>query len=1083
MDNGDKNEIPENTETQQPEILQTEPVATEITEQSAGSDNINPSLQNPKSVPTDMETSKSPEDLKSAELRLPVLPEKITTDTEVVDSNVDKKTTPELPTQIPDPKIEEYIQPVQLDPYNIETTEEIMQKFQNALNNNPTDPPKNPENQSNNTEIKETESSAKDSAIPNKLDPDSELRKEKESSKSPQKVNKSKKANLQQSFAEAHGFVNPIKDGNEDDDDEDEAIMDPDNPLMKRVQLALQQQLTSQLERIEQEIKEKEEQYKKAVKKREEIGVDLYNEQQQLARLQAMLESAQDSCNTMGRFREEAERQQKLNSHQYNEESGKLKDHSRRLEQHKQELEKISRTLKQVDLYNEELRSKIQVAKRTTLKAEEDIKKQEIEKKRQDYFIDHLTEQLRLLQERRALYETQYIAQQRETKAALETLQDASTEIEAIQFEKKQLLHQWKSSLLGLQRRDEVLEEVLTQIKKQKDALLNMSGEINGFKLSSRRAQDQNETLTLLLTKLESEVDHLKRSIESILESKEKLKESYSMYAKSLGKTESELAQVIQERQAIQLEVNAIQKATTQITLATQRIESEIADHLQTQLSIEKGTQGSRRDSNKIRSQMHEKESAIAVAQNEIGNIRLETLTVEERLAEIKDDVLEIDKELKEKNELIEKYDVEIRRRNDELGKKQAEVDLLNKKYDQLTAKNQDESVGPLEATIHNLTKSVLSKEKECAQLQQFWLRAQNELVSLTKKSAELADETQDLRMKLTVLTRRKMVVNNQFEMEVKEINQQKRTIRALQNDMVKINALLSKHATIQSALEENNLGLEQEFRAKLKIAEVESVRLENMVDQLKSEKEQALQGLLEAERQMMLWEKKIQLAKETQAALDPNVGATEIREMSAEIHRMKIRYASMMKIQEKMIQEMEKSVYRRESITLRTNTKGKGGGQASLEKHIAELTKKIRQTVNDVNECENDIANIAKSRSRVTQLVNEASESAKLLEERERQLLQEIESKLQTKQLNTTKTLLFQKQVKRLTELNEGKYAFLVKDPEMRIAELEKVKERVRRIRQVIETVQVDYGEEYKVVFQPLNAIAEQIGAPLLTV
>jgi hypothetical protein len=52
------------------------------------------------------------------------------------------------------------------------------------------------------------------------------------------------------------------------------------------------------------------------------------------------------------------------------------------------------------------------------------------------------------------------IAQQKETKAAVETLQDAATEMEAIQFEKRQLLHQWKSSLIGLQRRDEVLQNV-----------------------------------------------------------------------------------------------------------------------------------------------------------------------------------------------------------------------------------------------------------------------------------------------------------------------------------------------------------------------------------------------------------------------------------------------------------------------------------------------------------------------------------------------------------------------------------------------------------------------------------------------
>jgi coiled-coil domain-containing protein 40 len=57
------------------------------------------------------------------------------------------------------------------------------------------------------------------------------------------------------------------------------------------------------------------------------------------------------------------------------------------------------------------------------------------------------------------------MAQEQETKAAVDTLHDAATEMEAIQFEKRQLLHQWKSSLIGLQRRDEVLQSVEKSIQ------------------------------------------------------------------------------------------------------------------------------------------------------------------------------------------------------------------------------------------------------------------------------------------------------------------------------------------------------------------------------------------------------------------------------------------------------------------------------------------------------------------------------------------------------------------------------------------------------------------------------------------
>jgi hypothetical protein len=112
-----------------------------------------------------------------------------------------------------------------------------------------------------------------------------------------------------------------------------------------------------------------------------------------------------------------------------------------------------------------------------------------------------------------------------------------------------------------------------------------------------------------------------------------------------------------------------------------------------------------------------------------------------------------------------------------------------------------------------------------------------------------------------------------------------------------------------------------------------------------------------------MLWEKKIQLAKETQAALDPNIGATEIKEMTLEIHRMKLRLSSMQKLQEKMILEMEKAVHRRDSIATKGKLRGKNQGPGSLQKQIADLTKKVKTTMNDIQEC--DKGNLSFSNSR----------------------------------------------------------------------------------------------------------------------
>jgi predicted RNase H-like nuclease (RuvC/YqgF family) len=88
---------------------------------------------------------------------------------------------------------------------------------------------------------------------------------------------------------------------------------------------------------------------------------------------------------------------------------------------------------------------------------------------------------------------------------------------------------------------------------------------------------------------------------------------------------------------------------------------------------------------------------------------------------------------IREKDKLVERYEIEIRRRNDEIERKQSEVDRLNKKYDSLMSNMKDENMGPLEATIHNLSNEISKKGRECSELQYYWLRSQTELVNLNK--------------------------------------------------------------------------------------------------------------------------------------------------------------------------------------------------------------------------------------------------------------------------------------------------------------------------------------------------------------
>lgn len=68
---------------------------------------------------------------------------------------------------------------------------------------------------------------------------------------------------------------------------------------------------------------------KRVIKKREDVGVELYSLQQQLARLQALLEATEDSSNTMKSYKEEAERKLRFTAERHKEELEKLRSHSK----------------------------------------------------------------------------------------------------------------------------------------------------------------------------------------------------------------------------------------------------------------------------------------------------------------------------------------------------------------------------------------------------------------------------------------------------------------------------------------------------------------------------------------------------------------------------------------------------------------------------------------------------------------------------------------------------------------------------------------------------------------------------------
>ena len=62
-----------------------------------------------------------------------------------------------------------------------------------------------------------------------------------------------------------------------------------------------------------------------------------------------------------------------------------------------------------------------------------------------------------------------------------------------INFQKKQLVQQWKSTLIGMARRDEALQATEDALRKQREQGIAIDQELEGYRKSIRDEEAKNE--------------------------------------------------------------------------------------------------------------------------------------------------------------------------------------------------------------------------------------------------------------------------------------------------------------------------------------------------------------------------------------------------------------------------------------------------------------------------------------------------------------------------------------------------------------------------------------------------------------
>ena len=316
---------------------------------------------------------------------------------------------------------------------------------------------------------------------------------------------------------------------------------------------------------------------------------------------------------------------------------------------------------------------------------------------------------------------------------------------------------------------------------------------------------------------------------------------------------------------------------------------------------------------------IHTKEIEAANIQNELARLKIDAVNTEAHSTQLKERIdIEL-ADLSQKENEIEHIEKGIRRHNDEIEKKMNRVDHLNRKYQKMVKGiNEPEPLGPLEATIKSLSKDADREESEAQGLQRQWLADQTVLVRTISETDSTQEKNAEVNARLNILKQKRLRLIQDIHINEAEVKGVQTSVEGMHSDMSRLNELIGKNTQLLTELTNGNNIMEQEFSHELKELEKESVRMEAQIAEVKAAKRQMLDEIVEVERQVLLWEKKIQMEKETQAAFHDSSEANDIKGMEKEIHRMKHRLEGLKRDQEKMIREMEYAIHKREDISVK---------------------------------------------------------------------------------------------------------------------------------------------------------------------
>ncbi|KAK5927122.1 hypothetical protein CgunFtcFv8_022641 [Champsocephalus gunnari] len=818
-----------------------------------------------------------------------------------------------------------------------------------------------------------------------------------------------------------------VEDEEEEEDEEEFIVLDSEHPLVRRQQVALNRQLSNQLERIDLGLKEKLANEKEDERHLQELGVGMYGVQEQLARLQTRLDERQHTKAEAEAKRQQARDQLEEIKRQYSNITGQDRKDKANASQLQVEIDNLMQHLVFTQGVSEDLSSNVKALKNARRRAGAEKNQAAEQKFQQDVYVERRTKDKERLTEQIAMYEAQAKAQAEETHSAKEALSEAEMEMESLVLARNQLLQQWSGSLVAMRRRDEAFSAMQDAVRTVEHQVILLDREIEGYKRSTNEEQEENEKLTMHLNWSHVDGATSRKLIIQKQAQGEALQAHYSSCLRTLRETERSLARLSKETSAHHTEVIDQRRQLQKESAVRLEIEDKIMTHIQQKLTHNKAAKYSQRLTGRIATLKREKSFRLWQLENDVVALGQEISKASQHLESLGLTTEALDEKIDRSNKLLTTIEAKMSSFMTLIAHKQASIATCNKKIYQIAAKTGHEDLSPLQIKIEAIRAQTEELAGRIKSDQQLWMMRQGTLVAMTHELDANSKGMLKLQTEYTAMQQKKIRLEGQIEAEHHEEAELEKNAKMLRGDLLKLNTLLSKNSQLSLALQQENALRETDFLHRLKEAERESIQMQIKHERIQEEKERILNSLVEAERQIMLWEKKIQLVKETRSAVDLEVGQGDIQIMKAEVHRMEVRLNHLLKQQERLLKESEATVERRGVIILRREAMFHTSKKMMTKGEVNRVTQGLQRKTHDTHkravEYEQGIRELQEGQVRLSERLAQQKQKLSELCGTSYVLDPEFENLQDTKERNLAHLVSLQSRMKKLQGVCEGSY------------------------------------------------------------